>query len=222
MDRKPADAAWQAHLRAELPHAKVTLRAVVESRRVSTSDVLCWRIGSDLAAQLPAPTNRSNCSATAFLCWTRNAEKDGRIALHVETRRFAARTGRRQPDQSPEQLRGKSHHAVFPAERRGLRAPGHGRAAFGPAARQAASVAARVGRMPAGCCRRWMPRWRMVDIADGFASGCKPVSGDRRGAPGRVAPDVGGGPPPTVRPRRRHLRSIGCFHPSIAAWRVRG
>ena len=89
-DRKPGgDAAWQAHLRAELPHAKVTLRAVVESRRVSTSEVLRWRIGSTL------PLSCRHDEPIELLCHglpvldARIAEKDGRIALHVETRRFA-------------------------------------------------------------------------------------------------------------------------------------
>jgi flagellar motor switch protein FliM len=89
-DRKPGgDAAWQAHLRSELPHAKVALRAVVESRRVSTADVLRWRIGSTLSL------NRRHDEPIELLCHglpvldARIAEKDGRIALHVEARRFA-------------------------------------------------------------------------------------------------------------------------------------
>jgi flagellar motor switch protein FliM len=89
-DRKPGgDAGWQAHLRAELPHAKVTLRAVVESRRALTSEVLRWRIGSTL------PLNCRHDEPIELLCRglpvldARIAEKDGRIALHVDARRFA-------------------------------------------------------------------------------------------------------------------------------------
>lgn len=89
-DRKPGgDAAWYGHLQAELPHATVKLRAVVECRRISTSDVLRWKVGSHL------PLNRRHDEPIDLLCGdlpvlhARIAEKSGHIALHIEQRRLA-------------------------------------------------------------------------------------------------------------------------------------
>ena len=64
-------------------------RAVVERRRVSTSDVLRWRVGSHL------PLGRRHDDPIELFCrdllvlHARIAEKDGHIALHVEDRRLA-------------------------------------------------------------------------------------------------------------------------------------
>jgi flagellar motor switch protein FliM len=89
-DQKPGgDGAWHAHLHNELPLTSVTLRAVVERRRVSTSDVLRWRVGSHL------PLGRRHDDPIELFCrdllvlHARIAEKDGHIALHVEDRRLA-------------------------------------------------------------------------------------------------------------------------------------
>jgi flagellar motor switch protein FliM len=89
-DRKPGgDAAWHTHLQAELPHTTVKLRAVVEFRRISTSEVMRWRVGSHL------PLNRRHDEPIDLLCGdlpvlhARIAEKSGRIALHIEQRRLA-------------------------------------------------------------------------------------------------------------------------------------
>jgi len=89
-DRKPGgDAAWHAHLQAELPHTSVKLRAIVECRRISTSDVLNWRVGSHL------PLHRRHDEPIDLLCGdvpvlhARIAEKNGHIALHIEQRCLA-------------------------------------------------------------------------------------------------------------------------------------
>jgi flagellar motor switch protein FliM len=82
------DPVWRSHLLDELPHTTVTLRAVVERRRISCAEVLRWRPGSKLFL------NRRHDEPIDVLCndlpvlRTRIAEKDGRIALHVEERRF--------------------------------------------------------------------------------------------------------------------------------------
>ena len=89
-DRKlGGDAAWHAHLQAELPHTTVRLRAVVECRRIATSDVLRWKVGSHL------PLHRRHDEPIDLLCGdlpvlhARIAEKSGHIALHIEQRRLA-------------------------------------------------------------------------------------------------------------------------------------
>ena len=89
-DRKPGgDAAWHTHLGAELPHTTVKLRAIVECRRISTSEVMRWRLGSHL------PLNRRHDEPIDLLCGdltvlhARIAEKSGHVALHIEQRRLA-------------------------------------------------------------------------------------------------------------------------------------
>jgi flagellar motor switch protein FliM len=83
------DAAWRSHLEAELPHTDVTLRAVIERRRISATEVLRWRIGSAVLL------NRRHDDPIDVFCddllvlRARMAEHDGRIALHVEERRLA-------------------------------------------------------------------------------------------------------------------------------------
>jgi len=83
------DAVWRTHLESELPHAGMPLRAVIERRRVSATDVLRWRVGSVL--QL----NRHHEDAIDVFCddllvfRARMAEQEGRIALHIEERRIA-------------------------------------------------------------------------------------------------------------------------------------
>jgi flagellar motor switch protein FliM len=83
------DAAWRSHLEAELPHTDVALRAVIERRRISATEVLRWRIGSTVLL------NRRHDDPIDVFCddllvlRARMAEHDGRIALHVEERRLA-------------------------------------------------------------------------------------------------------------------------------------
>jgi flagellar motor switch protein FliM len=86
---RDSDAAWRNHLEAELPHTDVALRAVIERRRVSATEVLRWRIGSTVVL------NRRHDEPIDVFCddllvlRARMAEHDGRIALHVEERRLA-------------------------------------------------------------------------------------------------------------------------------------
>lgn len=83
------DAAWRNHLEAELPLTDVMLRAVIERRRISATEVLRWRIGSTV------PLNRRHDEPIDVFCddllvlRARMAEHDGRIALHVDERRLA-------------------------------------------------------------------------------------------------------------------------------------
>ena len=83
------DEAWRSHLNAQLPATSVRLRAVVEQRRVQTADLLQWQVGSKLAL-----SRRHDEPIDVFCCGLlvlrgRIAEKDGRIALHIEERRLA-------------------------------------------------------------------------------------------------------------------------------------
>jgi flagellar motor switch protein FliM len=83
------DAAWRSHLEAELPHTEVPLRAVIERRRISATEVLHWRVGSTVLL------NRRHDEPIDVFCddllvlRARMAEHDGRIALHVDERRLA-------------------------------------------------------------------------------------------------------------------------------------
>jgi flagellar motor switch protein FliM len=83
------DAAWRAHLQSELPHAGMVLKAVIERRRISATEIMRWRVGSVL------PLNRHHEDPIDVFCdhllvlRARMAEQDGRIALHVEDRRLA-------------------------------------------------------------------------------------------------------------------------------------
>jgi flagellar motor switch protein FliM len=83
------DAAWRSHLETELPRTDVTLRAVIERRRIPATEVLRWRVGSVVAL------NRRHDEPIDVFCddllvlRACMAEHDGRIALHVEERRLA-------------------------------------------------------------------------------------------------------------------------------------
>ncbi len=83
------DAAWRNHLEAELPLTEVPLRAVIERRRISATEVLRWHVGSTVSL------NRRHDEPIDVFCdellvlRARMAEHDGRIALHVEERRLA-------------------------------------------------------------------------------------------------------------------------------------
>jgi flagellar motor switch protein FliM len=83
------DSAWRTHLQAELPLAGMALRAVIERRRISATEILRWRVGSTLLL------NRHHDEPIDIFCEdlvvlrARMAEQDGRIALHIEERRLA-------------------------------------------------------------------------------------------------------------------------------------
>jgi flagellar motor switch protein FliM len=87
--KQGGDPAWRSHLLGVLPRTAVKLRAVVEQRRISAAEVLRWRLGSKLIL------DRRHDEPIDVFCndlpvlRTRIAEKDGRIALHVEERRIA-------------------------------------------------------------------------------------------------------------------------------------
>ncbi len=86
--RPGRDPAWHAHLQAELPLTNVRLRAVIETRRVSTSDLMRWRVGSHLALSRRHDEPIDLFCGELAVLQARIAEKDGRIALHVEQRRL--------------------------------------------------------------------------------------------------------------------------------------
>jgi flagellar motor switch protein FliM len=83
------DAAWRSHLETELPHTDVALRAVIERRRISATEVLRWQVGATVLL------NRRHDEPIDVFCddllvlRARMAEHHGRIALHVEERRLA-------------------------------------------------------------------------------------------------------------------------------------
>jgi len=84
-----ADDAWHAHLTAQLPRANVRLSAVIEQRRVQASDLLQWQIGSKLALNKRHDEPIDIFCGGLLVLRGRIAEKDGRIALHIEERRLA-------------------------------------------------------------------------------------------------------------------------------------
>lgn len=86
---RDSDATWRAHLSAELPHAGMPLRAVIERRRISASEVLRWHVGSILALHRQHDEPIDVFCEDLLVLRARMAEQDGRIALHVEQRRLA-------------------------------------------------------------------------------------------------------------------------------------
>lgn len=88
--RQGGDPAWRAHLLETLPSASVTLRAIIERRRISAREVLAWRPGSKLvlARRHDEPIDLLCNELPVFRA--RIAEKDGQIALHVEERHIAS------------------------------------------------------------------------------------------------------------------------------------
>jgi flagellar motor switch protein FliM len=86
---RDADPAWHAHLQAELPHASMTLKAVIERRRFSATEVLRWRVGSTLQLDHRQDEPIDVFCADQLVLRAHLAEQDGRIALHVEERRLA-------------------------------------------------------------------------------------------------------------------------------------
>jgi flagellar motor switch protein FliM len=83
------DAAWRAHLTAELPHAQVRLRAIIERRRIQAAEVLRWQAGSKLVLHRRHDEPIDIFCNDLLVLRGCIAEKDGRIALHIEERRIA-------------------------------------------------------------------------------------------------------------------------------------
>ncbi len=87
--KQGGDPAFRSHLLGTLPRTNMHLRAVVEQRRISAFEVLGWRVGSKLLL------NRRHNEPIDVLCEglpvmrAHIAEKDGRIALHIDERRIA-------------------------------------------------------------------------------------------------------------------------------------
>ncbi len=86
---KDSDPAWRAHLQRELPQASMRLKAVIERRRVSATEVLRWRVGSTLLLNRHHEVPIDVFCDDLLVLRARMAEQDGRIALHVEERRLA-------------------------------------------------------------------------------------------------------------------------------------
>jgi flagellar motor switch protein FliM len=85
--QRDSDAAWRAHLMAELPYTPVRLRAVIEQRRVPAADVLHWEVGSKLLLRRRHDESIDVFCSDLLVLRGRIAEKDGHIALHIEERR---------------------------------------------------------------------------------------------------------------------------------------
>jgi flagellar motor switch protein FliM len=87
--KQGGDAAFRSHLQGTLPRTTMHLRAVVEHRRISASEVLRWRPGSRLLL------NRRHDEPIDVICEglpvlrAHIAERDGRLALLVDERRIA-------------------------------------------------------------------------------------------------------------------------------------
>jgi flagellar motor switch protein FliM len=87
--RRGGDPAWRAHLHGILPLATMKLRAVVERRQISATEVLGWQPGAKLLL------DRRHDEPIDVVCdglpvlRARIAEKGGRMALHVEDRLIA-------------------------------------------------------------------------------------------------------------------------------------
>ena len=88
-DHRDSDAAWRAHLTAELPRTNIRLRAVIEQRRVQTAEILRWQVGSKLALRRRHDEPIDVFCNDILVLRGRIAEKDGLIALHIEERRTA-------------------------------------------------------------------------------------------------------------------------------------
>ncbi len=88
-EQRDGDAAWRAHLTAELPHTNVRLRAVIEQRRVQAAAVLHWQVGSKLTLRRRHDEPIDVFCNDLLVLRGRIAEKDGHIALHIEERRTA-------------------------------------------------------------------------------------------------------------------------------------
>lgn len=88
-DHRDSDAAWRAHLTAELPRTNIRLRAVIEQRRVQAAEILRWQVGSKLALRRRHDEPIDVFCNDILVLRGRIAEKDGLIALHIEERRTA-------------------------------------------------------------------------------------------------------------------------------------
>lgn len=83
------DPLWRTQLQAMLPHLTVTLRAVIEQRMVSAADIVGWRPGSKLMLDRRHDEPIDVLCSTLLVFRSRMAEKEGRIALHIDERRLA-------------------------------------------------------------------------------------------------------------------------------------
>ncbi|MGD0434411.1 MAG: FliM/FliN family flagellar motor switch protein, partial [Acetobacteraceae bacterium] len=83
------DPAWHTHLGAELPHAGMKVRAVIERRRVAATEILRWRIGSTIVLNHRQDEPVEVFCDDLLVLRARMAEQDGRVALHVDERRLA-------------------------------------------------------------------------------------------------------------------------------------
>jgi flagellar motor switch protein FliM len=87
--QRDSDAAWRAHLTAELPLTHVRLRAVIAQRRVQAAEIMQWQVGSKLALRRRHDESIDVFCHNLLVLRGRIAEQDGHIALHIEERRTA-------------------------------------------------------------------------------------------------------------------------------------
>jgi flagellar motor switch protein FliM len=87
--KQGGDTIWRSHLTTELPRAQVTLRAVVESRIISSAEVARWRVGSRVVLDHRHDDPIDVYCDDLLVLRARIAEQDGRVALHIEDRCIA-------------------------------------------------------------------------------------------------------------------------------------
>ncbi len=82
------DPMWRSHLGTVLPHTEVSLRAVIERRPISTTEVLSWKVGSRLLLDHRPDQPIDIFCNDLLLLRALIAEQDGNIALRVDERRL--------------------------------------------------------------------------------------------------------------------------------------
>jgi flagellar motor switch protein FliM len=82
--KQGGDLVWRTHLAQELPQTNVRLRAVIARRRMSSTEVAKWRVGSRLVLDCRHDEPIDVFCGDLLVLRARIAEKGGRVALRVE------------------------------------------------------------------------------------------------------------------------------------------
>jgi flagellar motor switch protein FliM len=77
------DPAWRSHLTNILPHAEVEIKAVIEERPISTTEVMSWRVGSRVLLERRQEETIDVFCNDLLVLRAAIADKDGRLALRV-------------------------------------------------------------------------------------------------------------------------------------------
>jgi flagellar motor switch protein FliM len=84
--KQGGDTIWRNHLASELPRAGVDLRAVIESRDVSFSEIAAWRPGSQFQLERRRGEPIDVFCQDLLVCRALMAAQDDRVVLRVEER----------------------------------------------------------------------------------------------------------------------------------------